>query len=92
MRTIEGNRKDRKVLLYAISTCGWCRKTKKLLQSMDIQYSFVDIDLIKGEEKDRVMTEMAVHNPRKSAPTMVIDDGTIVIVGHNEDKVREALG
>ena len=37
-----------KVFLYALSTCGHCRNTKKLLDSHNVQYDFVDVDLLPG--------------------------------------------
>ena len=37
--------KKHKVKLYALSTCGWCRKTKELLVEEGVDHEFVDIDL-----------------------------------------------
>ncbi|MCJ7714049.1 glutaredoxin family protein, partial [Candidatus Bathyarchaeota archaeon] len=43
MTQVEGeNRGD--VKLYALSTCGWCKKTKGLLNDLHAQYSYVDVD------------------------------------------------
>lgn len=81
----------RRVKLYAISTCGWCRKTKRFLDENNIEYDCDDVDLLEGEEKERVREEVARHNPRKSYPTIVIDDEE-VIVGFDADKLKEALG
>ena len=81
----------RKVKLYAISTCGWCKKTKRFLDENNIEYDCDDVDLLEGEEKERVREEVAHHNPRRSYPTIVIDDEE-VIVGFDADKLREALG
>jgi glutaredoxin-like protein NrdH len=81
----------RKVKLYAISTCGWCKKTKNFLNENNIEYEFEDVDLLEGEEKERAREEVARHNPRKSYPTIIIDD-EVVIVGFDADKLKEALG
>ncbi len=56
-----------------------------------MEYEYVDIDLVKGEEREKVREELRKHNPRMSAPTIVIDDGKNVIVGFDEEEVREAL-
>lgn len=79
------------VTLYALSTCGWCRKTKRFLESNQVDYQVHDVDLLDGEEKDRIREEVARYNPRRSYPTLVVDDGKFVVVGYNEDKLREAL-
>ena len=81
----------RKVKLYAISTCGWCKKTKKFLNENGIEYEFEDVDLLEGEDKERAREEVGRHNPRKSYPTIIIDD-EVVIVGFDVDKLKEALG
>ena len=45
------NRGD--VMLYALSTCAWCRKTKELLRKLGVEFRYIDIDLLEGEEKEK---------------------------------------
>ena len=80
-----------KVILFAISTCAWCKKTKRFLDENGIEYESCDVDLLEDEEKERVREEVARHNPRRSFPTLVVDDEKVV-VGFNEERLREALG
>lgn len=80
-----------KVKLYALSTCAWCRKTKRLLHLHDVDYEFVDVDLLGPAERQRVLQEVARWNPRLSFPTVVVDDREVVI-GYDEDRLREVLG
>ena len=91
MEKVPGSKKDHKVMIFTLSTCGWCKKTKKLLKDMDVEYEYADIDLVKGEEREKVREELRKYNPRMSAPTVIIDDGKNVIIGHNEEEVKEAL-
>ncbi|MFQ5905703.1 MAG: glutaredoxin family protein [bacterium] len=42
---VEGKKKG-DVLLYALSTCGWCRKTKRLLEKLRVEYDYVYVDLL----------------------------------------------
>jgi len=84
---IEGKDKG-KILLYALSTCGWCRKTKALLNEMGLAYSYIDVDLLEGAERTDVMKQVQSWNPQGSFPTMVIDDSQSV-VGFREDLLRE---
>jgi len=79
------------ILLYALSTCGWCRKTKELLDELGVAYSFVYVDQLIGKDKDEVVGFLKKWNPRCSFPTLVIGDKTCV-VGYSEDEIKEALG
>ena len=79
-----------KVMLYALSTCGWCRRTKALLSDLGVEYDYVDVDLLKGKEQDDAMEEVKKFNPDCNFPTIVIDDQKC-IVGFKEDEIREVL-
>ena len=79
-----------KVVLYALSTCGWCAKTKHLLRELGVDFSYVYVDLLDEEEMDRAMKEVEKYNPKGSFPTLVINDAT-TIVGFREQEIRQAL-
>ena len=87
---VEGEKRG-EVRMFALSTCGWCKKTKALLKEIGVEFSYVDVDLLEGEEKSRAIDEMGKHNPSTSFPTLVID-GEKVIIGFREKDIREALG
>jgi glutaredoxin-like protein NrdH len=78
------------ILLYALSTCGWCRKTKNLLSDLGVQYRYIDVDLLQGEARAEVVDEIRRWNPNRSFPTVVIDNSKC-IVGFREDELKEAL-
>jgi glutaredoxin len=80
----------KKVKLFALSTCGWCKKVKRFLDTYDVDYEFVDVDLLSGDERVRCVKELTRWNPRRNYPTLVIDD-EIVIVGYHERRMREVL-
>ena len=80
-----------KILLYALSTCGWCRKTKEFLSKLGVEYSYIYVDLVDDSEKDKVIEDVRKCNPRNSYPTIVVNDKEC-IVGYNEDEIREVLG
>jgi glutaredoxin-like protein NrdH len=79
------------IMLYALSTCGWCRKTKRLLNNLGLEYYYVDVDLLGEEEKDQAMKSVRLHNPQGSFPTMVIDEKKC-IVGYDEDRINQEVG
>ena len=79
------------IILYALSTCVWCKKTKKLLTELGVDYHYVYVDLLEGSEQRNVLDELKRYNPVCSFPTLVIDDKTCII-GYKEEKIREVLG
>ncbi|CCJ37498.1 glutaredoxin [Methanoculleus bourgensis MS2] len=79
-----------RIMLYALSTCGWCARTKDLLTNLGVEFSYLYVDLLQGEERDRVVREVERWNPRLSFPTVVINDAKVV-VGYQESEIREAL-
>jgi len=42
---VPGKNKKHKVFLYTLSTCAWCKKTKRFLQGKGVEFDFVDVDL-----------------------------------------------
>lgn len=77
------------IVLYALSTCVWCRKTKQLLDQLGVEYNYVDVDLLEGEEKTKATDEVKNLNPRCSFPTLAINDKCIV--GFDEQKIMESV-
>ena len=80
-----------KVILYALSTCIWCRKTKALLSSLGVAYDYCDVDQLEGDAQTETEEMILKWNPKVSFPTMVIHDQQC-IVGFDEMKIREELG
>lgn len=91
IRNIHGALKDHDVKLYALTTCGWCKKTKKLLEELDVEYLCINFDLLSDEEKKSLRDELKEFNPSISFPTIIIDHGEEVIVGFKEDRIRDVL-
>ena len=81
---------DDPVKVYSLSTCSHCKSVKKLMDDCTVKYEFVDVDLLKGEERKAILEDVKKFNPRCSFPTVIIGDK--VIVGYKEEKIKEALG
>lgn len=90
--TIEhvGGKNAGKLMLYALSTCIWCRKTKQLLTDLGVEYDYVFVDLLQGQEKEQTIAMIEKWNPDCSFPTLVINDSKC-IVGFKENEIKEAL-
>jgi glutaredoxin len=78
------------IVLYALSTCPWCKKTKNLLDELGVEYYFCDVDLLNETEKKEALNSIEKWNSARSFPTMVIND-TQCIVGFQENKIKGAL-
>jgi glutaredoxin len=87
---VEGQNKG-KVMLYALSTCGWCKKTKALLKQLNVSYDYIDVDLLDEKEKDEIMQALRKWNPRGSFPTIVINND-LCIAGYEDAKIIKELG
>ncbi|MDR2545112.1 MAG: glutathione S-transferase N-terminal domain-containing protein [Methanobrevibacter sp.] len=83
---VDGENKG-KVILFALSTCQWCRKTRMLLEELKTEYDYIYVDLTSGPERDEVVNELEKWNPDISFPTIVIDDKDIII-GYEVDKIK----
>ena len=77
------------VMLYALSTCVWCKKTKWLLDELGVAYDYEYVDLLQGAKKTEAMDTVRRWNPSYSFPTLVINDKCIV--GFRENEIREPL-
>jgi len=86
---ITGNYKGN-LILYALSTCIWCKKTKTLLENLGIDFYYIDVDLLEEAEKVRITNELKIWNPQSSFPTLVINHEKC-IVGFSEEKIRMEL-
>jgi glutaredoxin-like protein NrdH len=86
---VSGEKKG-KIMLYALSTCGWCAKTKELLKELGVEFDYMYVDLLEDREQDKAMSEIEKWNPKGSFPTLVIRDKKSII-GFREEEIREAL-
>ena len=83
-------KKSRHIMLYALSTCSWCQKTKKLLDDLGVEYNYEYVDQLQGDEKEEAIRKVTAWNPSCNFPTIVLDNEKC-IVGYNEREIREAL-
>jgi len=78
------------VMLFALSTCGWCKKTKALLNELGVEYHYTDVDLLEGADQEAAVEQMGKFNPGTNFPTMVINSKK-AIIGFKEDEIRKAF-
>ncbi|MEM2942182.1 MAG: glutaredoxin family protein [Candidatus Bathyarchaeia archaeon] len=82
-------RKIKKVVMYTLSTCPWCRKTKQFFKERNIPFEYVDYDLASEEEQERIREEMLKYGGSTAFPFVKV--GEEVIIGYNPERYAELL-
>ncbi len=80
----------RKLKLYALSTCGWCKKTKDLLGENGVAYDYVFVDLLSSADKDSAIAEMEKMVSDLAFPLLVIDE-ELSIQGYKPEDIQVAI-
>ena len=79
-----------KIKMYTLSTCSHCKATKKFFNDQGIDFDYIDVDLLQGDDRQKILEEVEQYNPNRSFPTIIIGDN--IIIGFRESDIREALG
>ena len=78
-----------KILMYTLSTCPFCRKTKKYFRDRNIPFDFVDYDQAGEKEQERIAAEMMKHTDHIAFPFVKIED--TVVMGYNPERYEQLL-
>jgi glutaredoxin len=79
----------KKVSMYTLSTCPWCRKTKKFFSDHNIPFTYIDYDLADEPTQRRIVQEVDAAGAT-GFPFVKIDDE--VIVGYQPQRYSSAMG
>jgi len=84
-------KKTAEIFIFALSTCGWCKKTKDLLNNLGVEYCYVDVDLLDSIDQSEV-EGILEHNydTDVSFPKIILNNKE-VISGFNEEEIRKAI-
>ena len=77
------------VRLFALSTCPYCRMTKRFLDDSSVEYEMTEVDKLEGQAKDDAVAEVRELSGGASFPVLVVGDE--VIVGFNKKRIKELL-
>jgi glutaredoxin len=64
--------------------------TKQFLKDNDVEYDYIDVDLCKDEDKQKIREHIQSKGGPLSYPTIIVDDN-VLITGLRKDKLKEAL-
>jgi glutaredoxin-like protein NrdH len=73
--TKQGKRNDKGLKLFALTTCGFCKKAKTFLDENDFSYDYLYMDKIDPDTKKELKTQFAENfDKRLTYPTLMIND------------------
>jgi glutaredoxin-like protein NrdH len=87
---VQGKQNKHKVVLYALSTCVWCKMTKQFLKDNQIEFEYIDVDLCQEDDKQKIRENIQSKGGPLSYPTTIVDD-KVLITGFRKDLLKEAL-
>ena len=76
------------VMVYALSTCPWCRKTKEFFTARGVPFDFIDYDLVDDATQARIMGELDAEGAT-GFPFVKI--GGAIVPGYQPDRFAELL-
>ena len=87
---VSGKNKKHKVLLYALSTCAWCKMEKQFFEDNSVEYEYVDVDLCNEKDHEKIRRDIQRRGGELNYPVLIIDDKNL-INGFHKDKIQKAL-
>ena len=89
LKHVDGEDKGN-VLLFALSTCGWCKRVRMLLEDLEVGYDYIYVDLTSGDERSEAVSTLKEFNEAVSFPTLIINNKD-VIIGYEEENIKSIL-
>jgi glutaredoxin-like protein NrdH len=89
---VPGSRSEHEVTVYALSTCGFCKRALAFLNSRGVAYRYVHVDLIPLETKTEVKKELKERFKDDVAFPFAVIDGKRHLVGFIEPDWTATLG
>jgi glutaredoxin len=80
----------KKVTLYALSTCPWCRKAKQYFTKNKVPFRYVEYDLEPEDTQEEIMDTINELGGTGEFPFVTIGRGTVS--GYDPDEYARLLG
>ncbi len=86
-----GNKPDKPITIYALSTCAFCKKAIEYVKKHNVEFRWVHLDQLGLDTKRSVKAEL--KNRHKNLPVFpVLVYGDKAESGFNENKWQNTLG
>jgi mycoredoxin len=63
------------VVIYGTSWCGDCRRVKKVLERLGVDYAWVDVERMKGAREEM----LRLNGGDRRVPTLLFPDGSVLV-------------
>jgi len=80
----------KKVFMYTLSTCPWCRKTKQFFRDRNVPFDYIDYDLAAEAQQEKIVDEIQKSGVQLAFPFVKINGE--IVVGFNPERYAELLG
>ncbi|HUU88995.1 MAG TPA: glutaredoxin family protein [Candidatus Glassbacteria bacterium] len=88
----EGENTPFNITVYALSTCGFCKRGLAFLRDNKIKFRYIFVDMIGQDLRLRTKKELSdKYNERIGFPFVVLNDGETILVGFKEEKWKETF-
>lgn len=89
---VDGPRKEHEITVYALSTCGFCKRALAFLKEEGLAHRFIHVDTIPIETKNEVKRLLKERYHDDVAFPFVTIDSKEHLVGFIEADWRKTLG
>lgn len=89
---IEGTKKDHDITVFALSTCGFCKRAMAFLNANSVAYRYIYVDKIPLETKTEIKRILKESYHDDVAFPFATIDGTSHLVGFIEPDWKLSLG
>ncbi len=79
----------RRVTIYSLSTCPWCRKAKRYFEEQGVAYDYTDYDLADDQKQQSIEQDM---HDIGAGGFPVVKIGRDVVTGYHPDRYKELIG
>ena len=84
------NGTEEDILVFALSTCMWCKKCKRFLNEEGMKYRYIDVDKIDPGDKMKLLEHLrTTYEDRISYPFFTCKSGHVV--GYDPKQYKKLL-
>jgi glutaredoxin len=87
----EGEKNPCDIQVYALSTCGFCKRGLDFLRNNKIKFRYIYVDKLKPDARMKIKRDLRdkFEDVRLGFPFVVVDGGDKVMVGFKEAEWKE---
>jgi len=89
---VAGTKKGPDIIVYALSTCGFCKRAMTFLQNNGLSYRYIHVDTIPIDTKNDIKRELKEQYKVDVAFPFATVNGTKYLVGFIEADWKLTLG